>query len=373
MQETNKSHQQRSQETVLNHDVPIQNRLESQGVHEKSVTFAEGTKKDNAPIIPENESPEDAALRRQMLRYNMDEVGAIVAEMNLDDDQDLSSSRSGNDEHEFESSEDEADYDDEDEDNDEEDIYGRTSTRVLSDDYMAEMRALEDKLKAQAILNTGPKTPKAGQPSPELTKQSETHKEEFADPKHTSQPKMAGKKGVRFAEELDIQDAPPKSESAINDSHTVVTGSNKSKKLSRFKATRVYDEALSSANAGRPLDHKAYSTSLESQPPSQAIPPANVHSAQVIEREVVLPSSQASDADESEDEAGDADNVNSALMDREIRSEYHRLRNRQIHREGGFGTRGDDKEMAEIPLTEEEGGPKKVSRFKAAQLGRGRQ
>jgi unconventional prefoldin RPB5 interactor 1 len=34
-----------------------------------------------AAVIPKDESPEDAALRQQMLRYGMSEVGAVVAEM----------------------------------------------------------------------------------------------------------------------------------------------------------------------------------------------------------------------------------------------------------------------------------------------------
>ena len=38
-----------------------------------------------SPVMPE-ETPEDAALRRQMLQYNMQEVGAVIAEIDLDED-----------------------------------------------------------------------------------------------------------------------------------------------------------------------------------------------------------------------------------------------------------------------------------------------
>ncbi len=84
-----------------------------------------------------------------MIQYNLSEVNNIVAEMNLDDE---ASDASNSDA----SSEDIPDDSSLDED---EDKFGRTKRRVLSDEYLAEMRALEQKLNAKAIQNIGPNVP----------------------------------------------------------------------------------------------------------------------------------------------------------------------------------------------------------------------
>lgn len=59
------------------------------------------------------------------------------------------------------------------------------------------------------------------------------------------------------------------------------------------------------------------------------------------------------------------DNMDSNLLHQEAATEYHKMRNLMIHRQGGF-MKEDESEI--VPLTEEEGGPKKMSRFKAARL-----
>ena len=55
------------------------------------------------------------------------------------------------------------------------------------------------------------------------------------------------------------------------------------------------------------------------------------------------------------------------LLHQEVATEYHKMRNRMIQKQGGF-MKEDESEI--VPFTEEEGGPKKVSRFKAARLAR---
>ena len=78
------------------------------------------------PVIPEGEDPEDAALRQEMLRYGMGEVGAVVAELQLEEDP-------------SDMDEDTWDYSDEGfdegEDEDEEDTYGRSTGRTVTDKY----------------------------------------------------------------------------------------------------------------------------------------------------------------------------------------------------------------------------------------------
>jgi unconventional prefoldin RPB5 interactor 1 len=39
-----------------------------------------------------------------------------------------------------------------------------------------------------------------------------------------------------------------------------------------------------------------------------------------------------------------------------------------IQRQGGFISNGNEEDRAMVPLPEEDGGPKKISRFKAARL-----
>ena len=237
------------------------------------------------PVIPPDESPEDAALRRQMIQYNMSEVNDIVAEMNLDDEtSDASYSDADSEEIPDDGSL------DEDEDN-----FGRTKQRVLSDEYLAEMRALEQKLNAKALQNVGPNPT----PDPPSTFAG-SHEREGQRPTQPTtngvQNPPAATKGVRFAAELDIQPSPP---------------------------------------------------------PSQNTKP--IHANTIIER----PYSPTP-----------ADDLDPALLQQQVKTEYNRMRNRIIQRQGGFTAPEDD--GPEVPLTEEEGGPKKMSRFKAARLGRER-
>ena len=151
------------------------------------------------PVIPANESSEDAALRRQMIEYNMSEVNNIVAEIKLDDEaSDASYSDAGSEDIPDDSSQDE-----------DEDKFGRTKRRVLSDDYLAEMHVLEQRLNAKAIRNVGPNVP------PETSILVNGHETEGQAPKGSpekdtnKEPKPPATKAVRFASELDIQSSPP--------------------------------------------------------------------------------------------------------------------------------------------------------------------
>lgn len=252
------------------------------------------------PVIPTNESSEDAALRRQMIQYNLSEVNNIVAEMNLDDEtSDASYSDAGSEEIPDESSLDE-----------DEDKFGRTKRRVLSADYLAEMRALEQRLNAKAIQNVGPNAP------PEASTSASSHKKQDQPPtrsattKINKTPKPPATKGVRFAEQLDIQSSPPPPPIATpTTSHT-------------------------------PIHSKT------------------IHANKIIERPYsTTPTTPA-----------EPDDFDPALLQQQVKTEYHKMRNGMIQRQGGFTAPEDG---AEVPLTEAEGGPKKLSRFKAARLGRG--
>lgn len=252
-------------------------------------------------VVPENESPEDAALRRQMIAYNMGEVGAIVAELDLDEDDTPYS----DDESEPN------DYDDSSTEGDE-DKFGRTKRRVLSDEYLAEMQRLEQRLK-----NIGP-----GAAAGTLAAVSGLGKEQrdgngMSPQSAHEKSTPATKKGVRFANNLDIQEAPVEGQ------------------LDKFPVAATTQE---------PISRKV------------------IHAPRVVERP---PSATANPSTIRE-----PDELDPVLVHQEVSMAYHRMRNRMIQRQGGFTNGDDEDENGVVPLTEAEGGPKKVSRFKAARLGK---
>ena len=106
-------------------------------------------------IIPSDETPEQAALRQEMIDYQTAGMGAVVAEIDLDeDDSDMimceDDSDAWTDEEEFNDSDAEED----------EDQYGRTKRHLINDEYRQEMLALEEKLNANLIKNIGPEKKK---------------------------------------------------------------------------------------------------------------------------------------------------------------------------------------------------------------------
>ncbi len=99
----------------------------------------------HSAVIPLQESSDEAALRKEMLEYNMSEVGAVVAELSLVEDEDDDEDDDGNGVVENGTDEDEEDDDDE-EDEEEEDKYGRSTRRVINAKYRREMEALQKKM-----------------------------------------------------------------------------------------------------------------------------------------------------------------------------------------------------------------------------------
>lgn len=251
------------------------------------------THKTHEPVIPSNESPEDAALRRQMLQYNMDEVGAVVAELNLDEDDEFSDDHS------------EEDPDDTSSVDEDEDPFGRTKRRVLNNDYLAEMEALQKKM-----TNVGPDPAKGVIPDSNGLIQEDKSPNDRLINDATKLLKPGRKKSVSFADSLNIQEAPP------------------------------------------PTPTKPFP-----QPHPTPKPTSNPILTSIIERPPTNPTT-----------VPEPDEYNPSLLQKEVSTSYHKMRNHMIQRQGGFTSRND--ERAEVPLSEAEGGPKKVSRFKAARLGR---
>ncbi|KAL7275837.1 hypothetical protein RUND412_001218 [Rhizina undulata] len=344
------------------------------------------------------ETADEAELRRQMLKYNMQEIGAVVAELNLDE------------KGAYYGYEDDSDDDDEEDDLDEdEDQYGRTTSKVITEEYQREMEELAKRIKERGEAARAA--------------EAKIREEEKAAP-----PPPKKKKGVRFAEELDISPVPPsfpEPASAQNTEDAIpllvdllemdlkrkaeaagvpeVPVKSKEKKPSIFKSGRV--GAINDTPS--PM---AATTSIVESPVEQKVVPTTVLKTDVLECapttssiSVEPPSSQpkklfrfkaaklaAASAPEpmDVDDADDApkrtvsnfiverpvsenvipaapDELDPEFLRKEVATDFHRLRTRMIQREGGFVE--TEAEMARVPL-DENGETRKVSRFKAARV-----
>ena len=291
-----KSQQRPPMESILGYDMGMRSpSLNGEGKAENAAQAP------FTPVIPTDESPEDAALRRQMIQYNMTEVGTVVAELDLDEE-DISYSEDDDDDCPDENSSMEED----------EDQFGRTKQRVLTDDYLAEMKALEKRLK-----NVGPNVD-IGNTASTGGQKKEPPSTNGDQPISTeAKPKVPVKKGVRFAPSLDIQEVPP------------------SQELTKSSPT----------TAPKPPNNPVLSSIIE-RPPTSSVSTASTNT----------PPTEPSEFDP-------------ALLKQEVATEYHKMRNHMIQRQGGFMA-DNEQDRAEVPLTEEEGGKKRVSRFKAARLGK---
>jgi unconventional prefoldin RPB5 interactor 1 len=343
--------------------------LEQEGYNDalEAMNFTRGTKvieldeDDNElasyPVIPQGESPEDAELRRQMLQYGLSEVGQIVAELDLDNPT-------------AEYSDDEGD---ETEDEEYEDEYGRSLKPVVTEEYRKQMIELENKLNARMMENVGPHHD--GESLAEHADDVRTLRirkdEDFdhsldttkAEPTKTE----AKKKDVRFADALDVSEAPqpvpqptvlagPRTQAAPTMSDIIVerptTGSSataapsKPAKVSRFKSGR--------SGASQP---QRFLPNPAAIPEPQAVPsgPSGRTLAKTI-----------TEHDASSSEPNAPDEFDAAVINREIQAEYNKARNRYIQQNDGFKPTQEDMES---PMVEDKDGKtKKVSRFMAARL-----
>lgn len=331
-----------------------------------------------AAVIPKDESPEDVALRQQMLRYGMSEVGAVVAELELEQ---------GDSDEEDEIDEDFDDDFDEDEEDDE-DQYGRYKGSVVTDKYRQRMLQLEQKLgiKSQSSMSQ----PKADEAEPSdndydegigriLVKQeadtsSPSAVSKAAVPvKSNLKERQAGdsepKKGVRFAPSLDMAPeseplAPTISEQKkdlVDPLGDIVERSISSKpaqppaqpakRASRFKKARDNTDPASAVPKG-PLDIRPKFMEEERQQVPTG-PEGTTIADTLVERE---PTAAAIPPDE----------VNDAMAHQEVADEYQRMRRKFIQRDGGF-LKPDE---SPIKLIHDEDNEEPISRFKAARLSR---
>ncbi|KAI0506932.1 Prefoldin subunit-domain-containing protein [Xylaria bambusicola] len=359
-----------------------------QPLKKKSVTFAEDTKeaegeKPNStvqkiealyrqaknqeniisdPIMPADESPEDAELREDMIRYNketmMYEMAPIVAELALEEG----------------SGDDDWSYDDSEEEDDDEDQWGRSTSGVVDDEYKRQMLELKERLSRQ----TFGEQKEAGDDEDDefgegIGRITVRHEESAAvangsdmSPVNSDAPMMSahqgdGKKSVRFASNLDIAEPSASSQakptqlpevdplSDVIERRSSGISNNapaSSRKPSRFRKERtsgVPVPQVSPMAPEKPTDATIYAPS---GPEGQTL------SSTILEHE---PSGTIKEPDE----------LDANFLHQQVTEEYYKMRNRMIGRQGGFLKENTDPIQ---PLEEEEGGPKRVSRFKAARL-----
>ncbi|KAF2009565.1 hypothetical protein BU24DRAFT_428458 [Aaosphaeria arxii CBS 175.79] len=312
------------------------------------------------PVVPQGDTPEEAALRKQMLQYGLSEVGNVVAEIDLEGRDDDYSDEDMDDDYD-------EDYDSADE---EEDQYGRSTKRELSDDYRQKMQELEQKLNARMLENVGPRpelSPLA-QYSDDLRtlRVRKDEADQQADGQNNEPTESSQKKGVRFADTLDISEAPQApiesrrnlpSTSTTTMSETIIErvdpssqaspmAPSKPAKVSRFKSARA-----GSSQGG-----------FNSLP----MPPAPVEQAFPAGPEGRTLADSIVEHDAHGTNAQPPDEFDPALIKREVQAEYHKMRNKMIQQQGGFTPSEED---TENPIVEEKDGKtKRVSRFKAARL-----
>lgn len=352
------------------------------------------------PVTKVDESPEDAQLRSEMLRYSLDEVGAVVAELEMDESASDVSLDEGADVFAL----------DDDEESEEEDEYGRSTRSILSEDYHQQMRDLEAKLNARGMWNMGkdtgslPAEVKQELQQPQKVRIEETLQEAGEPVKEKKKPK----KKVAFADELDIapshepptaekktlpprqSDVPVLSDSIIERTEPAAKDPAPSpapKKASRFKSARnsAGDEAATAVVASgsvpsasllqqkpgpssepsptsqhlfpvKPAEPKPFSQPIQDvsdQPRTPTGPKDKILADNLVERDV----SQGAAAPPEPDE------LDEQLHRKEIASEFYRARNRRIKENDGFV----DNEPEMVPIETEEA-PKKVSKFKAARM-----
>ncbi|KAL4986154.1 hypothetical protein BDW68DRAFT_163862 [Aspergillus falconensis] len=348
--------------------------------------------KKEIPVVDVDESPEDAQLRREMLRYGLEEVGAVVAELELDDDASEISI-----EEEYDP------YPDDDEDEEEEDEYGRSIGPVLDEDYHRQMRELEAKLNARGMWNVGKDT--AALPADvkeDLEHPVKVKIEKTSETNGEPAPKAKPKKKVAFADDLDIAPAPkpPAHESknvapripdvpVLSESIVERTKPEKAsaavdvpapKKTSRFKTARGTAGTIADASSAapstssqrkpaslgptpsmplfpaKPAQPKPFTQPISDileKPPGPAKPKGKILADTLVERDISEETATAPEPDELDEE----------LHRKEIATEFHRMKNRMARQNGS--SLDEEQEMV---LVESEEPPKRISKFRASRM-----
>lgn len=348
-----------------------------------------------SPVVLTGESAEDALLRYQMLKYNMEDVGAVVAEIDLEDEADWSGEGEyeGYDEIIGDEDDDEENEENEDDDDDE---FGRTKRRVIDDRYRMEMLELEKRLNQTVTQNLG-RDFRSGEFSKHDVGNELLHNGEQAtrlDPSLIDQ--------VIFNNVSEAQDSPsldasqslragePQPQKVEVSPKELCNLPQSTRKVSHFKASRkgvsakdtyappaqptcTTKEMLGSTIVERPVPKSSPPIVVSQTKPSVVSSivekpplPLSPAGATIIESKPYTPST--SGELNSPTIAIEPDALEPSLLQHQVTSEYHRMRNRMIQRQGGFLASAEEEASGGVVRLDEEEGGKKVSRFKAARL-----
>ncbi|GAD99265.1 conserved hypothetical protein [Paecilomyces variotii No. 5] len=386
-------------ETVMQKEQKLVDQPKSSQMNGVPMENVQESEELQVPVTDIDESPEDAKLRREMLAYGLNEVGSVVAELELDEDgSDVS----------VEEDYDSYDYDSEEE---EEDEYGRTTSKVLTEDYHKQMLELEKKLNARGMQNIGSDTSSLPE---ELRRDLETSMVvKVQQEQEPEEKKKKPKKKVAFADELDIAPEPepkvdekktapkapevnPIADSIVERKSTASESkpeTKTSKKASRFKSARssgavltpdaVPSTVLGADKASLPVRERPVSTPTPSLPlfpaKAQEKPFSKPIMSDIIsddtprneprppEGRTLADTLVERDTSRTNAAPPQPDELDEQLHMKEIATEFYKMSNRVIQQNGGFL---DDEEPAIVPLDDAPGQPptKKVSRFMAARM-----
>ena len=338
-------------------------------------------------VIPEDESPEDARLRREMLEYHLNEVGNVVAQIDLDDatmnidadDYDEDDNSSYHTTSEYLDGEDTPSTTGLSEDEDSEDEYGRSKRRQITPEYRKQMEELHNKLIGN--LGPAPKDDELADADPEINPGDvrklvirEKRNSTSSASSESSEKRPGSKKRVSFAESLDVADpgSPPFKAQKLSEAENAVpvaeTISERSTATSHSLPRRLSNEGAvsqfkklraapitgtdSPAEAGSDLEMEDGPVIGEPTPPTDAI-----MSSTLKERMPARPTTSAPSLDD----------PGAVAQRRELAAEYYRRRNDMVKQQGGFKGTDEEEELGEL-MEERDGKVKKVSRFKAARL-----
>ncbi|ODA77531.1 hypothetical protein RJ55_07160 [Drechmeria coniospora] len=328
------------------------------------------------PVIPEDDDPYDADLRQQMLKYSVGEVGAVVAELQLEgSDAEDDAEDDGFDYGDGELEEDEYESDDE-------DRWGRSTGRIVTDDYRQRMLELEERLGIKSRFtqqnerddgsDDGSDDDDEGIGRIVVKRDVTSHSASAPPPPKSSikdkQSNGKGQKGVRFSPSLDIApdhdglaaSSERREEPRVEPLGDIVERVGPSQPTatrrppSRFKKAQA--EAAASGDIPKgPLDVPR--RFLEQERDAREVPagPEGTTLAdKLVERE---PSFDVAPPDEFDD----------SIDHNAVADEYHRMRNKFIQRQGGFLVEDETPTRVRDETGRE---PEPVSRFKAARLSR---
>lgn len=341
-------------------------------------------------VLPENESEEEAAIRREMLEYHLNEVGHVVAQMDLDeDDYDLDEDAQDLDENGSTSEPPSSEYPEEDtpytsgfsdSDRESEDEFGRNTRKVISDDYHKEMQQLQQRL----IGNLGPSPAiedgaeyadvdaehvrrlvvqddsmsTAGSTTPKDTERNVKKRVSFAET-----PTFAQEQGValKAAGMLRAENETPLADMILERAGEAggLSSASTAAAPAAAPATKTPRFKSSQKSATPSPGSRAKQAPIPADTTTPEGPPGQIISEELVERP-----SRSQDA-----MAPSADGSDPILQRRELAEEYYRRRNDMIRQQGGFkaDTNDDDDEQGEL-MEERDGKLKKVSRFRAARI-----